>query len=259
MVDHIELKRVYISEIPVLELYKKGTETDMLPFVVFYHGWESRKERVLEQAYILASNGFRAVLPEAINHGERKKEGDNPLNPLDFWSHVEMNIREFPIIIDYYGQKQLLDKNQVNVAGLSFGGITTGALLTQYDWIHSAAILMGTPSPKEFSLWVLKNNTIDGVQAYDIIDKELIDEQLEGLAPISLSLNPDKLANRPVYFWHGMLDPIVPFHITQTFIEEIQNEPYSQNIVFDVSENVGHEVPQTVSIKMAEFFGKAVE
>ena len=113
---------------------------------------------------------------------------------------------------------------------------------------------MGTPAPKEFSLWILKNNTVEGVQAYDLIDKQVIEKQLEELAPISLSLQPQKIAYRPVYFWHGQLDPIVPFHLTKSFIDEIKNEAFSENIVFDVSENVGHEVPQTISKKMAEFF-----
>lgn len=249
----IEIKHLQISDIPALELFKKGNEHSKLPLIVFYHGWESRKERVLEQAYILARYGFRVVLPEAINHGERKSDKDRKLNPLDFWEHIQINIEEFPSIVEHYKKNQIIDLNNISVAGLSFGGVTTSALLTQYEWIHSAAVLMGTPAPKEFSLWVLKNHAQDGIQAYDMIDKEVIINKLNQLAPISLNLNPDKIANRPVYFWHGKSDPIVPFHITQSFIEKIKNEPYSQNVRFEASENIGHEVPQDISIQMAKF------
>lgn len=250
----VEIKQHMISEIPVLELYEKGAEYSKLPVVIFYHGWESRKERVLEQGFILAKNGFRAILPEAMHHGERQKQDDKELNPMTFWNTVLANIQEFPLIVDYYEKQQLLKKEEVNVAGLSFGGITTSALLTQYDWIHTAAILMGSPSPKEFSLWTLKQFEKNGLPVSDLMDKESLLLKLDELEPISLDKHPEKIANRPIYIWHGKVDPTVPFHITNDFVEQIKNEPYSENVVFEVSKNVGHEVPQEVTIAMTSFF-----
>lgn len=249
----IEMKHININGIPTLELFMKGSEHSKLPLVIFYHGWESRKERVLEHGYYLASNGFRAVLPEAFNHGERKNGKINKINPIDFWSIVRMNIHEFPLIVDYYLSLELVNKDEINVAGLSFGGITTSALLTQFDWIHSAAILMGSPSPKEFSLWTLKQFERENSALVDKIDKDMLLEKLQNLNPISLDEQPAKIANRPLYVWHGMQDPTVPFHITSDFIENIKAKEYSKQLVFEVSEDIAHEVPKEISLRMTEF------
>src|SRR5690625_7528737 len=98
----LELKHVVISDIPIIEIFEKGKETESLPTVIFYHGWESRKERVLEYGYYLASNGFRALLPEALNHGERKTKSSPSQDPMNFWEIVASNVRELPIIFEHY-------------------------------------------------------------------------------------------------------------------------------------------------------------
>ena len=73
------IKNKAIQNIPVFEVYKDENKNKVLPLIVFYHGWESRKERVLEYGYTLAKKGFRVVLPEALNHGERQvnKSGEH--------------------------------------------------------------------------------------------------------------------------------------------------------------------------------------
>lgn len=252
----LELKHVVISDIPIIEIFEKGKENKALPTVVFYHGWESRKERVLEYGYYLARNGFRALLPEALNHGERKTKGSSSQDPMNFWEIVANNVRELPIIVDHYIINQKTNADQIGVAGLSMGGITTNAVLTQYHWVKAAAVLMGSPSPIAFTEWLLKNYKVDDTPIYELLDQEVINNRLVELEPISLNLQPDKIANRPLYVWHGSADPIVPIHLTQTFYEEIKNESYSENIDFEVSEGVEHTVPQKIVQRMTEHFLK---
>lgn len=250
----IELKHEIISNIPVIELYKRNKETTPLPAVVFYHGWESRKERVLEYGYYLANNGFRVILPEALHHGERGEESTEPQDPMNFWEIVATNVRELPILVDHYIKNNKIIANQIGVAGLSMGGITTSAILTQYDWVKSAAILMGSPSPIDFTEWLLKNYKVDNVSIYELMDQELIKNRLAELEPISLNLQPEKIGNRPLYVWHGSADNIVPMHITQSFFEDIKEESYSKNIVFEISEGVEHTVPKSIVQRMTEHF-----
>lgn len=251
------IKNKQIQNIPVFEVFEEGKEDKVLPLVVFYHGWESRKERVLEYGFTLAKKGFRVVLPEAYNHGERKVNVEKQQASLDFWEVVVQNIKELPIITSHYIENDQILEGKISVAGLSMGGITVSALLTQYDWIRSAAILMGSPAPVEFSKWLLKNYKIDGTALYDILDKREIESKLANLNSISLSMHPEKIANRPVYFWHGEDDPIVPIHITRKFIEDIQNEPYSNYLEFDISEGVEHVVPREIIVKATEFLADA--
>lgn len=252
----IEMKHIVISDLPIIELFEKGKENEKLPTVIFYHGWESRKERVLEYGYYLAKNGFRALLPEALNHGERKAEGEQSQDPMNFWEIVASNVKELPIITEYYITAQKTDADRIGAAGLSMGGITTNAILTQYDWVKAAAVLMGTPSPIAFTEFLLKNYKIDNKPVYDLFDQKVIDERLAELEPISLNLQPSKIANRPLYIWHGSDDPIVPMNLTKDFVKEIENEAYSENIIFEISEGVGHNVPQKVIFRMTKHFLK---
>lgn len=251
----IELKQEFIFEIPVIELFEKEKENTPLPTVVFYHGWESRKERVLEYGYYLAQNGFRAILPEALNHGERQKD-DTLKDPMKFWEVVAQNVKELPILIEHYIERNKIDDNRIGIAGLSMGGITTSAILTQYDWVKSAAVLMGSFSPVEFTEWLLKNYNVDNTSIYERLDQKLIKSRLIELEPIALNLQSEKIDNRPLYVWHGSADSIVPMHLTKSFLEEIKEESYSENIVFEISEDVGHTVPQSIIHRMTEHFLK---
>ena len=250
----IELKHQTIENIPVIEVYPKGREKETLPTVFFYHGWESRKERVLEYGYVLAQKGFRAVLPEALDHGERRAEKVTENDPMNFWNIVIQSVQEFSLLVDNYCKNKKTIKDKIGVAGLSMGGIITSAMLTQYEWINAAAVLMGSPNPIEFSEWLLKNYKIDGTALYDLLDQEMIKTRLKELNSISLNKQPEKIAERPVYFWHGTKDPIVPMHITQKFIAEIENETYSSNLEFETTPGIKHKVPQEIIHKMTYFF-----
>lgn len=250
----IELKKEIISSIPVIELFEKGKENEALPTVIFYHGWESYKERVLEHGYRLAEAGFRALLPEALDHGERKETEDKKQDPLNFWGIVSHNIQEYFMLTKYYIFHGKTDPERIGVAGLSMGGMTTSAILTQTNSVKAAAILMGSPAPIEFTKWLLRNYKIDEVPLYELLDQEVIESRLEELTPISLALQPEKINNRPLYFWHGVADKVVPIHLTEEFVEKNQTEDYGEQMIFEKSMGVGHKVPRSVSMKMAEHF-----
>lgn len=243
-----------IADIPVLELYEKGNEEKALPLLVFYHGWESRKERVLEYGYLMAKKGYRTILPEAKGHGERQPVGQDKHDPLDFWDVVVNNIQEFPTLVSTYLEESKILKDNISVAGLSMGGITTNAILTQFDWVRSAASLMGSPSPIDYSNWLLERYTKEGTPMIDVLDEKKIQQKLDELKPISLNLQPEKINNRPFYVWHGTADPTVPFHLTDQFIQKIHDQPYSEQVVFEVSEGVEHEIPAEIIRRMVTFF-----
>lgn len=250
----IIVKNETISDLPVLELVKNKLEDENLPTVFFYHGWESCKERVLEYGYSLANEGFRVILPEAYNHGERMEDEDSVNDPMNFWEVVTNSVKEFSLIAESYIAANKTLQNRIGIAGLSMGGITTSAILTQYDWVKSASILMGSPSPIEFTKWLLQNYKIEGKTIYDLLDSQLIESRLNELAPVSLNLHAKKIAGRPIYFWHGADDSIVPAELTQDFIDKYKNKKYGENISFELTEGIGHKVPKEIITKTTEYF-----
>src|SRR5690625_2056436 len=117
-------------------------------------------------------------------------------------------------------------------------------------------MLKETQSQITFTEVLLKNYKVDDTPIYELLDQEVINNRLVELEPISLDLQPEKIANRPLYVWHGEADPVVPAHLTHAFFEKAVKEPYGENIELEFSEKVAHKVPQEIIFKMTEHFLK---
>lgn len=250
----IVVKHVVVAEIPLLEMVESDIDHQKLPTVLFYHGWGSCKESAMVNGYELAKQGFRAVLPEAYLHGERKEGTLNEEAYMEFWHVVAHSIKEFPTLTDYYISKGLTDPDRIGVTGLSMGGITTCALLTHYPSIKTAVCLMGSPAPVLFSRWLLNSSWAEGLN----IDEANYQAELEQLKPIDLSLQPEKIAGRYLHFWHGTSDNTVPYQPTLDFYERVINEQpeAAKHVSFTSTKGAGHKVPYESSVEMATFFAK---
>lgn len=116
----IEVRRRLIGTVPLLEVVEQTALYEKRPLIIYYHGWQTQKELVLTQGRKLAQAGFRVVLPDAANHGERK----NPVSTipsLTFWQSIQTNLFEFSLIIDFFKQMELVD-DFIGVGGVSMGG-----------------------------------------------------------------------------------------------------------------------------------------
>jgi hypothetical protein len=167
-------------------------------------------------------------------------------------------LQELPVLFDYYVKAGLTDEERFGVAGLSMGGITTCAALTQFEFIKSAVVLMGSPSPILFTKWLLTSKWAEDypMEGNNSPAPEKVQETLQVLKQIALNEQPEKIAGRPVHFWHGTKDDLVPFHLTEEFIESISMQPYADAVSFSVGHGVGHKVPYKVSVEMAKYLKK---
>ncbi|MBD1380573.1 prolyl oligopeptidase family serine peptidase [Metabacillus arenae] len=238
IVEHLN-----VSQIPLLHVVKDELKNEKTPFILFIHGFTSAKEHNLHYAYLLAEEGFRVVLPEAIYHGEREENMSLIMNlNVNFWKIVINEIQELNIIKQYFDEQQLIDPDRIGAAGTSMGGITTLGALTQYDWIKTAVSLMGSPYYEGFL-----RNQLDYMKNKGLIlpiTEEEIEKQIEHLRMFDLSLHREKLSGRPLLFWHGKKDPVVPFQPTYQFFQEIKPD-YEQTpelLKFIVDEQADHKV-----------------
>lgn len=250
----ILIERKLLDNIIYLEIVNKNLKNQALPTVIFYHGWTNVKESALVAAYELANCGIRAILPDAFEHGERSTE--NKLKAVDFWSIIARNIAEYPVLINHLVDEKKTDLKRVGASGLSMGGITTAALLTQFDWIKSAAILMGSASPLAFTDWQLNTDNPSGLSKDKLseFNSTTLKETKDYLRSISLDLQPEKLANRPVYFWHDVKDEWIPYEQTRSVFIQLKNTPYGRNLFFQEGNGEGHHVPHYAFKAMAEHF-----
>jgi uncharacterized protein len=248
----IEKERIHT--IPVLHLAKQEIHHKKLPFIIFIHGFTSAKEHNLHYAYLMAEKGFRVVLPDTIYHGEREKGyGERKLMGY-FWNIVISTIKEIAIIKEHLSERNLIDDRRIGLAGTSMGGIITLGALASYDWIHSGVSLMGNPayvSYAKLQIETLKNHGMSIELSEDEIKKTL-----ENLEKYDLSLQMDKLAGRPLLFWHGAKDPVVPYQNAYEFYESVRTayEHSKDKLSFILDERAEHKVSRKGVIQTAEWF-----
>ncbi|WP_028274050.1 alpha/beta fold hydrolase [Atopococcus tabaci] len=237
-----------IGNIPVLEVVPEEKKNEVLPLIVYYHGWQTNKEMIFSQGKKIAEAGFRLVLPDAANHGKRKQMMSE-IPSLIFFDSIHTNLFEFGYIVDYFKQRGLCDE-RIGVGGLSMGGMTTCALLTQNPEIKAAACLMGTPKLTAYRDRIRHYATKFG--RYLPNDYEML---TNWIPEYDLSRQPEKLNGRPLFIWHGSEDDRVAYADAVEFIEN----NLDADLTVELEEGAGHlVVPQTVE-KVRDFFMRELQ
>lgn len=241
-----------IASIPSLMIVKEQNKQKALPVVVYFHGFTSAKEHNLPIAYLLAEKGYRVLLPDSKYHGEREIEMSAIKKQISFWDIVLQNVKELGIIKEYLDEQKLILDNRFGVAGTSMGGITTTASLTTYPWIKTAAVLMGSPKITTYAKTLVDSFQKEG----DLpVSEATIDELYKQLGQYDLSKQPEKLDNRPLLFWHGESDPVVPFDHSYIFYEtasKLYENP--ETIRFIKEKNRGHKVSRFATLETVKWF-----
>lgn len=211
---HIERKEV--ERIPYLVVEKVHVRNVPLPTVIYYHGFHGGKEDSLTIAYKLAQKDIRVILPDCHMHGERKGNVTQIEIELSFWDIVMQNVKELEVIKKTLQWNNLIADGKVGVGGTSMGGITTCAALTQYQWINVAGVVMGTPNLLDYAtLLITEFNKANKEQICERQKEEVITK----LKEYDLSLQPELLHDRPLQFWHGEDDQVVPTKLALDFYE----------------------------------------
>lgn len=243
--DILERKRM-IGTIPILEIVPVYNRNDELPLIVYYHGWQTSKELTLTQGRQLARLNCRVILPDAMNHGERKR----PISKIashTFWESIHSNILEFGYILNYFKERGLVIKDQIGVGGVSMGGMTTCALLTHHPEIRAAACVMGSPKLVAYRERIAKH-----APAHNRYFSEDYKDLFSWIPVYDLSLQPEKINGRPFLIWHGKDDIVVPYTHVKEFVTE--NE-HLESIEF-IDEDIDHLVEPRTMRKITAFFEK---
>jgi uncharacterized protein len=244
------VEKILIQGIPSLHIVARENASKKLPLIIFSHGFTSAKENNLHYAYLLAENGLRVVLPEAIHHGERSTNLSKVDLSLHFWNIVIQTIDEISLVKEYFETKGLIDIDRIGLAGTSMGAIVTLGALTRYNWVHSAVSLMGSPSYVEFAHWQLEGLKKSGYQLP--LTEEEQNKLFNLLKQYDLSLQPEILGRRPLFFWHGKLDHTVPYEYSYQFFQKMRDNHYPVEYLLD--NNAGHQVTREGLLKTVDWF-----
>ncbi|MFC4710159.1 alpha/beta fold hydrolase [Enterococcus eurekensis] len=238
----LAIRKRKIGNIPILEIVDETKIYEPMPLIVYYHGWQTSKELVLTQGRKLAKQGFRVVLPDAANHGERKTEL-SPIPSLTFWNSIQSNLFEFSFIVDFF-ENLGVTTDQIGVGGVSMGGMTTAGLLTQHPEITAAACIMGSPAMIRYRERILYHAGAAGFFLPNDYEK-----LLGWIDAYDLESQIDTLAERPFLIWHGTEDEKIPYEHIKDFVEKHPKD----NIEF-ISEDERHLVRGATMDLVTEFF-----
>lgn len=251
----INIEKDFVKDIPFLHIVNDKQREQTVPTVIFIHGFTSAKEHNLHYAYLLAENGMRVILPEANLHGERANGTKEAELPFHFWGIVTQTIEEIKDIRNKLVFNGWADE-RIGLAGTSMGGIISLGALTQYDWIKATVCLMGSPTYEQFAKKKLEKINDLGIKV-PFSDEEL-QQQIDSLATYDLSKQSATLAKRPLLFWHGKKDPVVPFQPTYEFYKQIEKDyvDHPDQLQFIVDEQAEHKVSRNGVLKTVEWFKK---
>lgn len=240
----IIINKKVVHGVPLLEVAKQEFFDEKLPAIFFFHGFTSYKEVNLHYAYHLAGEGFRVILPDCEYHGERsdEKKKSFPELGLSFWQIILKAIQELEQLKDDFVGSGKVDPDKIGVVGTSMGGFITLGALTQYEWIKAAVSLMGCPAYVEFAKLAISQFKKEG--HFLPFSDEAIEHELAKLSHFDLSLHPEKLNQRPLLFWHGEKDPVVPFHFAHRFYKAVkaQYKDEPEKLTFILDANAEHKV-----------------
>lgn len=125
------------------------------------------------------------------------------------------------------------------------GGMTTCALLTHHPEIKVAACIMGSPKPVKYRERIFSHaEQLKRFYPHDYKDL------LNWIPIYDLSMNTEAINGRPLLFWHGQQDRVVPYEHVVEFIEENKDK---KNIEF-IDEDEKHLVKVSTMEKVADFF-----
>lgn len=250
----VTVENAKVGEIPFLHIVNVNQREEKLPLIIFIHGFSSRKEFNLHYAYLLAEKGFRVVLPEALHHGERSIGLSGQQLNIHFWEIIFLSIKELDIVRKFFDEKQWIEPDRIGLAGTSMGGIITLGALTQYPWIKAAVSLMGMPYYEKFALQQIEELKRNGA------DIPLTDEEMAHLVnrikELDLSLQTEKLDKRPLLFWHGKQDSVVPFEPAFHFYETVRPlyDAVPDHLKFISEEKAGHKVSTNGVLETVKWF-----
>lgn len=249
-----QLNEMMIKNIPVLHVVNTAHHDQVLPTVIYYHGYNGEKESSLTLAYKIAEKGFRVILPDCLYHGSRRTEMSSTELNLAFWDVVTNTIEELSDLMEGLIEKGYSTKDSIGIGGTSMGGIVTYGALVRYEWIKTAAVLMGTAYMTDYAKVLIEEfNKANDRQ----VTKEEAVEVMEQLASFDMSLHPHTLNNRPLFIWHGEEDEVVPYKYSASFSESIE-EYYKDKgkLYFSSERGRAHHISKRAMNETAIWFEK---
>lgn len=237
-----------VAGIPIIRLYPKGC-TELIPTIIFYHGWSSNKESQRLRSFILNILGFQVLIPESINHGERGIIDYNDVNNIKnyFWPTILTNIEESEEVLEYAVNVLKADPNKLGVTGHSMGGFTAAGVYVRNEQLKALVVLNGSCN------WSMSNSIFQtnfGIELSE--DFKKLENKINIMDPNN---NLDSIIDRPILMINGGSDNVVDPKPQRKFYN-IAKASYKDKSLIGLLEytNLGHFVTTNMMEDTALWF-----
>lgn len=238
----IEIETRQFAEHSLLHAFPEGKRVTPLPTIVFYHGFTSSNLVYSYFAVALAQAGFRVIMPDAPDHGERFK-GNTQERMGHFWQILQQNFQEFAALRALIMAENWLLDDRLAVGGASMGAMTALGIMTQHPEVKCVASLMGS------GYFTRLAHTLFPPSAQDAFDSVIAP-----LAKWEVSTQLPRLADRPLLLWHGEDDDVVPAAESLRLQQALMQAGLDQNLICQWQPGVRHRITPEALAMTVSFF-----
>lgn len=248
--EDVIVRTTKIADLPVLHVFAASQAQTKLPTVIDYHGWTTQTSSELVASYDLVRRGFRVILPTAYLHGSRNDGVDLDRHPEHFWSIVGHSVAEFPKLVDALVSAGITDPEKVGVMGTSMGGITAAGIMATQANVVAGVSLIGSPEPVAFA----KDQVAQiPAELKAQLPADLLTKTYDQIGQFDLSQHVDRLYGRPMFFFNGTADQMVPYKYVADFQERYQDDAALAQTVFKRADGGVHHVPHRMHEAAVDF------
>ncbi len=228
-----------IANIPVLSISPKKEQ--LMPVVIFIHGYGGDREQALDFGYMFAKLGFFFISFDCLDHGIRSRKHAEQetrrfkaLYPqdtgIDTYIHmhevIERTKEDINTLINYFIDNKQIDKGRIGLTGFSMGGFATFYNAANSNKIKVAVPIAGKPAFKKawedlilststYAQWSeqikhLQNETVERTSYLEEIDPF---ENMIRFAPKPLLIiNGDMDTDQPYLYSLELYKRLIPYY-----------------------------------------------
>lgn len=244
------LKKIYVSDIPVLILYKEETKAELLPIIFLFHKLLQNKTNELPLAFTLAEQGYFVVIIDMVSHGERKPEKNKlEYNFSYLFDDIYQTAKDVEKVVDYLciNYKNKLDFMNMTAIGVSIGASVALASSCIINSMTRVACLVGSVNWEFMITHKMLSAFSIFYPANSSLDMNILESARKKYEPF-ICLKPSNLPS--IIFLNGLLDSSLLLQASRSYynkmLEIYDNSDERNKITFIELKKTGHEVNDVI-------------
>ncbi|MEE0511550.1 MAG: alpha/beta fold hydrolase [Peptococcaceae bacterium] len=233
-----------LASIPCFEIAEPGLTPKAE--IILYHGWGSHAVKQCFRGHLLASFGYRVIVPEIAGHGVRGTLNyETASSVADFLQVLVQSIKECVQL----AREALTPGRSHFLVGHSLGGMIVLGAVGQLHECLNGIVAMNSSANWADPLALMQGVYGEQSDLASILATEKVQMTLEALNAFDPAYWQENQVEVPVLLTNGALDHTLPAVFNTAFCERYQNEHVKQMVFPDA----GHVVTDGMLSEVVNF------